>query len=120
MFSFNSGQLGGFTLNLSSILHLTKQNSKNKLLLCGLKFSLSLFFFFKSESSDCAQRGSDRRERADVERQTGPKPDLFVGKAVETAADVKWKELKKKKKKAKQQQQKELIAKRRQPITFRV
>lgn len=34
-----------------------------------------------------------------MERQTGPKPDLFVGKAVETAADVKWKELKKKKKK---------------------
>lgn len=88
MFSFNSGQLGGFTLNLSSVLHLTKQNSKNKLLLCGLKFSL-FFFFFKSESSDCAQRGSDRRERAEVERQTGPKPDLFVGKAVETAADVK-------------------------------
>lgn len=51
-----------------------------------------------------------------MERQTGHKPDLFVGKAVETAAEVEGI----KKKKAKEQQQKELIAKRRQPVTFRV
>lgn len=30
-------------------------------------------------------------EGADVERQTGHKADLFAGKAVETAAEVKWK-----------------------------
>lgn len=88
MFSFNSGQLRGYALDFSSIMHATKQNSKKKT--ASSVFKVLFFFFFKSESSDCVQRGLDRRERADVERQTGHKPDLFAGKAVK--AEVTWKD----------------------------
>lgn len=95
-------------MNFGSIMHSTKQNSEKKTASSLFKV---LFFLIRVQ-----RLCSDRRERADVERQTGPKPDLFAGKAVETAAEVEGI----KKKKAKQQQQKELIAKRRQPITFRV
>lgn len=47
MFSFNSRQLGGFALNFSSVMHLTKQNSKKKTASSWFKV---LFFFFFSQS----------------------------------------------------------------------
>lgn len=90
MFSFNSGQLGGFVLNLCCIIIQQKQKFK-KTNATSLFKVLFFVFVFSFEFSDCAQRGSDRTEREDVERQTGHKPDLFAGKAVETAAAVKWK-----------------------------